>query len=160
MVNGRMKTILRLEAIRADRAVIEDPTHDAICPFNTRDHRLIDWHEQNANIDTTSRFKTHVLHLPTTGYIHYTWAPSLTLLPNFTKNHPIAVTDINTRQTNCLVIKHAVAPTAGILNSYLCHSLWVSWWKNRNLGRFFLRLLMFSTTISFILQFLHPHFIY
>ena len=48
-------------------------------------------------------------------------------------------------------------PTAGVPSSRLGHSMWVSWWTKRGLGRFFLGFLPFSPTTNFILPFLHPH---
>ena len=46
-------------------------------------------------------------------------------------------------------------PTAGIPSSRLGRSMWVSWWKNRRLGRF----LPFSSATNFIPPFLHTHLI-
>ena len=39
----------------------------------------------------------------------------------------------------------------------LGHSMWVSWWTKRNLGRFFLGFLLFCSATNFIPQFLHTH---
>ena len=47
-------------------------------------------------------------------------------------------------------------PTAGVPSSRLGHSMWVSWWTKRGLGRF----LPFSPTTNFIPPFLHTHHIH
>ena len=44
-------------------------------------------------------------------------------------------------------------PTAGVPSS--SHSMWVSWWTKRGLGRFFSGFLPFSPTTNFIPPFLH-----
>ena len=41
-------------------------------------------------------------------------------------------------------------PTAGVPSSRLGHSMWVSWWTKRGLGRFFAGFLPFSPTTNFI----------
>ena len=50
-------------------------------------------------------------------------------------------------------------PTAGVPTSRLGHSMWVSWWTKRGLGRFFMGFLPFSPTTNFIPPFLHTHLI-
>ena len=50
-------------------------------------------------------------------------------------------------------------PTAGVPSSPLRHSMWVSWWTERGLGRFFSGFLPFSPATNFILPFLHTHII-
>ena len=42
----------------------------------------------------------------------------------------------------------------------LGHSMWVSWWTKRGLGRFFSGFLPFSPTTNFIPPFLHTHLIH
>ena len=51
-------------------------------------------------------------------------------------------------------------PTAGVPSSRLGHSMWVSWWTKRGLGRFFSGFLPFSPTTNFIPPFLHTHLIH
>ena len=51
-------------------------------------------------------------------------------------------------------------PTAGVPSSSLGHSMWVSWWTKRGLGRFFSGFLPFSPTTNFIPPFLHTHLIH
>ena len=51
-------------------------------------------------------------------------------------------------------------PTAGIPSSRLGHSMWVSWWTKRGLGRFFAGFLPFSSTKNFIPPYLHTHLIH
>ena len=51
-------------------------------------------------------------------------------------------------------------PTAGVPGSRLGPSMWVSWWTNRGLGRFFTGFLPFSRTTNFIPPFLHTHLIH
>ena len=51
-------------------------------------------------------------------------------------------------------------PTAGVPGSRLGHSMWVSWWTKRGLGRFFTGFLPFSPTTNFIPPFLHTHLIH
>ena len=50
--------------------------------------------------------------------------------------------------------------TAGVSSSRLGHSMWVSWWTKRDLGRFFMGFLPFSPTTNFIPPFLHTHLIH
>ena len=47
-------------------------------------------------------------------------------------------------------------PTAGVPSSGLGHSMWVSWWMKRGLGRFFSGFLPFSPTTNFIST-ISPH---
>ena len=57
----------------------------------------------------------------------------------------------------------AVSPspsTTGVPSSRLGHSMWVSWWTKRSLGRFLLGVLPFSLTTNFIPPFLHTHLIH
>ena len=51
-------------------------------------------------------------------------------------------------------------PTAGVPSSRLGHSMWVSWWTKRGLGRFFSGFLPFSPTTNFIPPFIHTHLIH
>ena len=51
-------------------------------------------------------------------------------------------------------------PTAGVPSLRLGHSMWVSWWTKRGLGRFFTEFLPFSLTTNFIPPFLHTHLIH
>ena len=51
-------------------------------------------------------------------------------------------------------------PTAGVPNSRLGPSMWVSWWTKRGLGKFFTGFLPFSPTTNFIPPFLHTHLIH
>ena len=51
-------------------------------------------------------------------------------------------------------------PTARVPSSRLGHSMLVSWWTKRGLGRFFARFLPFSPTTNFIPKFLHTHLIH
>ena len=51
-------------------------------------------------------------------------------------------------------------PTAGVPSSRLGHSMWVSCWTKRGLGRFFSGFLPFSPTTNFIPPFLHTHLIH
>ena len=44
---------------------------------------------------------------------------------------------------------------AGVPSLHLGHSMWVSWWTMRGLGRFFSGFLLFSPTINSIARFLH-----
>ena len=50
--------------------------------------------------------------------------------------------------------------TAGVPSSRLGHSMWVSWWTKRGMGRFFTGFLPFSPTTKFIPPFLHTHLIH
>ena len=50
--------------------------------------------------------------------------------------------------------------TAGVPSSRLGHSIWVSWWTKRDLGRFFTGFLPFYPTTNFIPLFLHTHLIH
>ena len=50
-------------------------------------------------------------------------------------------------------------PTVGVPSSRLGHSMWVSRWTKRGLGRFFAGFLPFSLTTNFIPPFLHTHLI-
>ena len=50
-------------------------------------------------------------------------------------------------------------PIAGVPISRLGHSMWVSWWTKRSLGRLFSRFLSFSPATNFIPLFLHTHLI-
>ena len=52
------------------------------------------------------------------------------------------------------------SPTAGVSSSLLSHSIWVSWWTEPGLDRFFLGFSRFPLTIRFIPQFLHTHLIH
>ena len=49
--------------------------------------------------------------------------------------------------------------TAGVPSSILGHSMCVSWWTKRGLGRFFPGFLPFSPTTNFIPPLLHTHLI-
>ena len=51
-------------------------------------------------------------------------------------------------------------PTAGVPSSCLGHSMWVSWWTKRGLGRFFTGFLQFFPSTNFIPPFLHTHLIH
>ena len=51
-------------------------------------------------------------------------------------------------------------PTAGVPNSSLGHSMWVSWWTKRSLSRFFSGFLLFSPATNIIPSFLHTHLIH
>ena len=51
-------------------------------------------------------------------------------------------------------------PTAEVPSSRLGHSMWVSWWTKRGLGRFFAGFLPFSPTKNFISPFIHTHLIH
>ena len=51
-------------------------------------------------------------------------------------------------------------PTAGVPSSRLDHSMWVSWWTKRGLGRFLSGFLPFSPTTNFIPPFLHTYLIH
>ena len=44
--------------------------------------------------------------------------------------------------------------------SCVCHSMWVSWWAKRKLGRPFSEFLLFSPVTNFTPPFLHIHFIH
>ena len=55
------------------------------------------------------------------------------------------------------LVAQAVRPTAGVPSSRLGHSMWVSWWTKRGLGRFFTGFLPFSPTTNFIPPFLYTH---
>ena len=50
-------------------------------------------------------------------------------------------------------------PTAGVPSSRFGHSMWVSWWMKRGLGRFFSGFISFSPTTNFIPPFLYSHLI-
>ena len=56
-------------------------------------------------------------------------------------------------------VRHS-PPTTGVPSLHLGHSMWVSWWTKRGLGRFFSGFLPFSPTTNFIPQFLHAHLIH
>ena len=51
-------------------------------------------------------------------------------------------------------------PTAGVPSSRLGHSMWVSWWMKRDLGRFSWGLSPFSPATNFIPLCLHTHLIH
>ena len=44
-------------------------------------------------------------------------------------------------------------------SSRFCHSMWISWWTKRSLGKFFSGFLPFSPTTNFIPPILHYHLI-
>ena len=52
------------------------------------------------------------------------------------------------------------SPTAGVLSSRLSHTMWVSRWTKRSLGRLFSRFLPFSPATDFSPPFLQNHLIH